>query len=930
MNDSSDDLEDRVSDLFQRVADHLPVAADPAACGETEIRATNEANGSRSATQSRRWLAVPVAAALLLLVGFAAWAMNSSDEPGLTTEEVGNPTPAPTTIDADQVGGGTPRTDSGSEDVSPETTELADAPWPQRRYNLPGGVGTPPLTPAEIADAAVNDTARPDPEVVRPGDLVVLTVDGSLWSGDSQLNRRTDAVSVATEALGQEAANPTLAAEIQFTSVVSLDGRYYAFFMGGQTSATEPLMLVSDDGVAWSVESMRLAEAPIRSFRFTPDSPPRPGASGIADAISDGGGITAGGWATFDGEIRPAVWSSQDGSSWVLEEVGDRRGDTVEFVGRSSSAFGSGPRLAEIGGPQHFTWDVRSRSPEGWQSTSICEQADATTVLTRFAVGSNHNYGYALATDEATQQSLWKTEAGETWNEIRLPEPKEESPWELEVSLQWDPVVHRSWWGPSDEAEGNSPEVWAFDRGRWIGRTLEGRRLVASDVDHFLTITESELIVYDRAHGESRVDPAPTAATPQPDPELGDGGPQADLPTTSDAEPCAVAEPLAVADLDGDDEPEGLHIAETVDGLVLHACSDGAARSIDLEMDLWYLAVTDVEPDGTDELFLGSVEIGDSLGIAVAGLRWIRPEDDKLAASTGDFSRINLGPNSGAGCVDVDSDGVRELVSLHIDREQSAGETVTWNRSVSRAISSTAEDTTTGNFSIGEDDEAIALLSTFSCGDEAVPVIRVPPPQSICTRSSNSEQVDLDGDGLLDTVAGWQSSGTWALEGNDLGAPSVAVCLGSGVTDLSIAGGMGEVFSVEQGPGDQPVVITGGTTATAAFRQPNVVEGGRFVPVRDDGQPQLTLWTGHQGSIGVDAVWGADGCGDIDSDGTEEFIQIEATVDGDLARWERKTWSLEGGDAISRPLETGSAPLPEDFETAGLSALVIRMAERAC
>ena len=122
------------------------------------------------------------------------------------------------------------------------------------------------------------------------------------------------------------------------------------------------------------------------------------------------------------------------------------------------------------------------------------------------------------------------------------------------------------------------------------------------------------------------------------------------------------------------------------------------------------------------------------------------------------------------------------------------------------------------------------------------------------------------------------------------------------------------MFDVDRGPGGQPVIWTGGTTASAAYMNALVVDSGRLVFVDDPGTEfGFGLWDGFQEwdeSLRI----GVSGCEDTDGDGEEEFTQVEAEVVGDGLTWTRQTWTFDGRTATPGPSTSGSLPLPDEFD----------------
>ena len=395
--------------------------------------------------------------------------------------------------------------------------------------------------------------------------------------------------------------------------------------------------------------------------------------------------------------------------------------------------------------------------------------------------------------------------------------------------------------------------------------------------------------------------------------------PVAPTRTSAQAEQqCPASNPIDRLDLDGDGTLEGAWILERVGGQRLVICGPATVRNLDLEYGAWYLAVADVEPDGTDELFLGEADIEDTPAKPAALLHWVDPTGPELEPFAAGFTGLMIGPRSGGGCVDVDRDGTRELVSLFVDDAASSDEVIGWRREVSSAVPwQRSRSDREGVFDRVSDGAAVELLSLFSCGDDIIPLTRVAPPAAICDqpqeRSFEADPIDLDGDGRADRVLQHEARGAAALSGASFGGLAVTVCLAYGVADQLPVGGQGEVFGIGEGPGDHPVIWTGGTGVAAAYQRALVVDEGRLVAVGDPADEfGFGLWDGIE--LWDEPRFGASGCEDVDGDGIEEFTQIEATVDGTNLFWTRKTWAFDGRRVTPGPETAGTRPLPGGFD----------------
>ena len=422
------------------------------------------------------------------------------------------------------------------------------------------------------------------------------------------------------------------------------------------------------------------------------------------------------------------------------------------------------------------------------------------------------------------------------------------------------------------------------------------------------------------APAEDTADPAPSSSTTTSTTTT------VNEPTTTAAPPptsaatvdCPNEPPVQNLDIDGDGVVDGVWLVDREGGQRLTVCSEAASRSIDLEYAVWYLAVADIEPDGVDELFLGSPGYTDRPEQPDVLLSWLEPGAAELVPAIGDGWRgISISESTGAGCVDVDDDGARELVALSAEVDLDGSAQVAWQRRVSDAYPSATTGEAEGVFEVGRDDAAIDLLTTFSCGDDLVPLQRISPPPAICGEDQPYAfpiAADLDGDGVDDVAVQKDAAGEAAFRARSFGGPAIAVCLSSGATDEIPVGGMGEVFDVGSGPGGAPVIWTGGTSISAAYRGALVVDEGRLRYVEQPDGGGFGLWDGVELWDPEVPRFGASGCADLDGDGTTEFFQVEATIDGDQLVWTRETWSFDGLLAAPGPTDDGSRPLPVGFD----------------
>ena len=122
---------------------------------------------------------------------------------------------------------------------------------------------------------------------------------------------------------------------------------------------------------------------------------------------------------------------------------------------------------------------------------------------------------------------------------------------------------------------------------------------------------------------------APSTTTVQP-------ATSAPTTTTEPASDCPDIAPLATPDIDGDGNEDGVWLSSVVGGERLRVCGLGVDYALELEHSAWYIVVTDIEPDGTDELFLGAPDLEDSPGLPASALYWLEPDGERLVPYTSD------------------------------------------------------------------------------------------------------------------------------------------------------------------------------------------------------------------------------------------------------------------------------------------------------
>lgn len=108
----------------------------------------------------------------------------------------------------------------------------------------------------------------------------------------------------------------------EVTNLLHWGGRYLAFLQGDPTAPTATAsVLVSDDGRDWAIEHILpkpRAGGSLGSVLPTPESPPWPGAAGIAGVTTTATEVIAVGWVTTAQGSTATLWRSTDGRSWTL------------------------------------------------------------------------------------------------------------------------------------------------------------------------------------------------------------------------------------------------------------------------------------------------------------------------------------------------------------------------------------------------------------------------------------------------------------------------------------------------------------------------------------------------------------------------------------------------------------------------------------
>lgn len=220
--------------------------------------------------------------------------------------------------------------------------------------------------------------------------------------------------------------------------------------------------------------------------------------------------------------------------------------------------------------------------------------------------------------------------------------------------------------------------------------------------------------------------PAATEAAPAPSPcPQGEEGPVG-------------AEEFA-ADLDGDGQADTLGAEGAAGSRYLNARLSGggtagaligpSAAAEGQANEPRVLGVADADGDGRDEVFLRLASGVADPATVVRLVRLVGCELVVVRNQQGEPYTFEIGEGDhradGVGCVDVDGDGRTELVGLHATTND--GEVVDYTRTVVGLEGGTATNGAIdhGTYTSPADNDAIALLSQVTCGDQAFPARRL-------------------------------------------------------------------------------------------------------------------------------------------------------------------------------------------------------------
>ncbi len=268
------------------------------------------------------------------------------------------------------------------------------------------------------------------------------------------------------------------------TDVAVFGENLYAFLMGDDTTtATEPSMLVSNEGVTWRKQSLTAGPA-MRMVAFTPESPPYPGASAATDAVVYGDHLFVTGWARTDQGTSAAMWSSADGELWDVTLL-----PNASFANEWGSriSVGQAGYLVTLGGPVHsgagalyspdgLTWSVVGAVAER-AAGAVLQTPDRAMVMRFDILGSGKT------------DLIW-TDDGENWDTTPPLPISDESIGSLGIGPSGNPLVYSSW---------NSATVWTFDQD-WIEVLIpQLDRLIDATDDHYIGTADNNLLILDRS-----------------------------------------------------------------------------------------------------------------------------------------------------------------------------------------------------------------------------------------------------------------------------------------------------------------------------------------------------------------------------------------------------------------------------------------------
>lgn len=278
----------------------------------------------------------------------------------------------------------------------PETADFTTLPMPDEE--LPHSIWQYVLGDRGLVLAgAVSTTPRDHPN------------ESALWHYDGRSWTRTLMLDVA--APDEYGFVPDI------TNLIFWDGRYLAFLQGDPTaSQATASMLVSEDGKTWTLEHILpipRAGGSLEGIYPTPESPPWPGAAGIAGVTTTDTEVIAVGWVTTANGSTATIWRSPDGRSWNLTPLPNALWPN-EWA-NEVSVGGSGWLVAGTG-PVHSN-SLLWFSPDGEEWTPINESFGEDVWWSFSSVASGSGGLVVNATDmgEDFATHAWRSDDGTTW-----------------------------------------------------------------------------------------------------------------------------------------------------------------------------------------------------------------------------------------------------------------------------------------------------------------------------------------------------------------------------------------------------------------------------------------------------------------------------------------------------------------------------------
>ncbi len=191
--------------------------------------------------------------------------------------------------------------------------------------------------------------------------------------------------------------------------------------------------------------------------------------------------------------------------------------------------------------------------------------------------------------------------------------------------------------------------------------------------------------------------------------------------------PSGPANRMEIADVDGDGRRDTAWAASTRNGgrelgiVTAAGGGDQVAISLGGPTAMWLMAA-DADQEPPLELFVGdtrSVQLWTFVDCA------LRPVTDRQGEPYV-FDRGFVGTGTGAGCIDADGDGRRDLVGLNVIRSDDT--VVEWSRTIidRDGLLATNGATDTGRFDLPADQARVGLLFDFTCGDPSTPIVSEP------------------------------------------------------------------------------------------------------------------------------------------------------------------------------------------------------------